>query len=1075
MKKGKTKKIVALASVLALSCACGASTLVPNAYEAPVAVYAEETEKDLVAEFVTMVEALDETITSPADVDTKDALLARDVRYANLQYVQIGTELGKEAQESIDAAVMAVYDVYYNAFAEMFNTAAEADKSVMAIEEAIAGDKIIYASERAVYEAAYAYMTPGVFEAEEIAIINGLDQGDRVADLAIVTGYFDDKDAAEAAATNAVAGIATPIKIASIEDINDAYDVVEAAYGTFDVDAIKAPDIVSAKATLDGYFADYEALVKDVEELKGIIAGLEGALANGKLSSADFQNAWNMYESFTDEQKDSINNEICKDGKTYYEVLKETDKMFAKVFAAANIVIDLITAIPQPITIDSGVAINTAKDEYDAFVAKYNENYISNKDVLFDAIEKLSDITKDVEEWKLEVDKLPPVADIVITDEAAVIALEAFFTAKGFSVAMQNYIETVETTYWEKHTGVRTAINTIKDKIKVVAENFINLPEIVADYGTDTATYIAEVLAFTTAYETAMGAFDALSADEQAYFNTPVEDDAYKPVYVEGKAAKEAATQAYEIYGVEGKILSIREVNTLNCATDLNLDDAALVDAAEKAYNDLSAEKKVVFKAEFKAKLDAATTQIANIRDVLKDFAEELNAALAGDFTSLEVVEGALMVEDVVLLEALYNEYNGFAALYAPVGGEDLYPDELKVAKAAYDAARVEIIDNIKTINADIQTIKAAATLTAELRALLDDITERYEALCVSQVSYIVDYTEVVENTLGRIKKAEAVEAAINAINADVLTVDGYAQVKAIRAMYENLEAEIKGLVSNVDVLEAAEAAYAADDAIILDIAAIKAELAEKVDALEAAKLALEQADAANKAEITALQTALEEAKTALNTANANISALQGKVDALQTALDEAKATLNTANTNISALQEKITALETALNTANANISALQGEIDGLDDAYKAADLVLDGKITALKTELEGKIAELKATLEAADAADKAELEGIISALETALKAADASTIEDLEALETKLDAAKAELEQKIADFEDALKAADDANKAELQAEIDALRKSLTTATVILAIVSGLAFAGVVALFVLKFFVKKKD
>ena len=1068
MKKGKTKKIVALASVLALSCACGAATLVPNAYEAPVAVYAEETEKDLVAEFVDMVGKLDKNITDSANVNTKDALLAEKVRYANNQYIQIGRDLGKEAQESIDDAVMDVFWVYYNAFAEMLNTAAEADKSVAAIEEAIAGDKIIYASERAVYEAAYAYMTSGTFEAEEIAIINGLGQHNRVADLATVKGYFDDKDAAETAATNAVSGIATPIKIASKDAIDAAYLVVKAAYGTFDVDATKAPAIATAKATLDGYVDEYDVLVKDVNELKGIIAGLEAAHANGKLSSATFQKAWDMYNAFTDEQKASINNDICKDGKTYYVVLQETDKMFGRVYDAAGIVIDAIKAIPQPITIDSGEAIKNARKEYDAFVAKYSENYISNRDVLFDAEDDLLEITADVEEWKAEVNKLPAVADIVITDEAAVIALEDFFDGKEFSDEMKNYIKTVETDHWEKHTGVRTAINTIKDEIKAVAENFINLPEINANYGTDTPTYITEVLAFTTAYDTAMSAFKALSADEQAYFNAPVVDDAYKAIYVEGKAAKEAAAQAYEIYGVETKILLIRDANTLDCAADLTLDDAALVDAAAIAYNELSAEKQLVFKAEFKAKLDAATTQIENIRNILKNFAEKLNAALAGEFTSLEVVAGPGVVEDIILLEVLYNEYNGFAALYAPVGGEALYPQELKDAKAAYDTARDEIIANINKINADIQTI--TSPLTPELRALLDDITERYNALCASQVSYIVDYSDVVEDTLGKIEKAEAVEAAISAINIEVLTVDGSVQVKAIRAMYENLEEEIKGLVSNVDVLEAAEAAYAADDAVILDIDAIKKDLDQKIADLNAAKEALEDADDANKAEleglISDLETALDTAKTALEAADAK---LKGDLEDADTVLDG-----------------KITALETALKAADAT---LEGKISALETALNTAKTDLEGKISALETALN----TAKTDLLAADATNKAELEGKITALETALntaktaleaadaklkgdlEAADADIIEDLEAVEAKLDAAKAELEQTIADLEAELKAADDANKAELQAEIDALRKSLTTATVILAIVSGLAFAGVVALFVLKFFVKKKD
>ncbi len=1023
MKKGKTNKLVALASVLALACACGATqALVPSAYEAPVGVYAEETKPALVADFEALVGELDATVTDATLVDTEDAQVAGDTWYAHLQYLQITSAANAaELIAAIDADVMAVYEVYRDAFASMIEAAGKADDAYGKVLTAIAGAEIIYANEKAAYMANFDL---SAFSTAEQDIINTFGSADRLASKAEVEAYFDGKAALEVLAQNAVDAIAQPIAIASLADIEAAYDAVKAVYGTIDLDVLADDQLVyTLIETLDAYMVEYDALVAAVNELKDDIKALAGMHANGELNAKVFSDAKKAYNALTAEQKGLIDTDTLDNGNTYSEELAEYDRLYAQVYVAANLAINAIKAIPQPITIDAADEIAAARAAYDNFIAKgYSEGYISNREVLFTAEAELAEITADVEEWKAEVDKLPEAIDIVITDEADVIALVEFYDAKAFTAEMQAYIIANENTHWTKYNAVQASIVAIKAEIAAVANLYLNLPAVEADYETELATYIAEVVAFDTAYEAAVDAFtNGLSADEQAYLLANHED---------AVDAKAAAELAYEIYGVEGKILAIRDVNTLECATDLVLADGlATVDAADAAFKALSAEKQANFKTAFTVKLGAATAQIKAIRDGLDAWAAKVNAGIAADYITLDYAAGGV-------LDTYVTEFNAFDAdcqAYAAVAE----------AKAALDAVLADIQANIDEINAEIQRIKGVSVLTANDRASLANITSVYEAMHQSQKDLIVEYEDVIAATLVRIQKAEFVEVAIAAINVDTLTIDGLVQVKAIRALYENLNDEIKGLVTNVAVLEAAEAAYAADDAAIYDIAFVKT-------ALEAADKAIEDAYKAADDEINALITALDAAYKAADTAlDTAYKAADAAIDAAYKAADaQLKSDLEAADA----------AMKSAYESADAD---LQAKIDALDAAYKAADKAIEDAYKAADAEINSTIADLDAAYKAADIALKAayeagdaavveQLNGVKTALEAAIKAeedarkaADAAMDAAYKAADAAIDAAykaaDTELDAAYKAADAAMKAAYEAADAALQAAIDAM------------------------------------
>ena len=220
---------------------------------------------------------------------------------------------------------------------------------------------------------------------------------------------------------------------------------------------------------------------------------------------------------------------------------------------------------------------------------------------------------------------------------------------------------------------------------------------------------------------------------------------------------------------------------------------------------------------------------------------------------------------------------------------------------------------------------------------------------------------------------ADAVIAMIDALPSPVTLADKEA-VEAARAAYDALTYTQKQLVTNLSVLEAAEAAIAQAeaevDAVISQIAALPSQitLADK-DAVEAARAAYDALTDAQKQLVTNLST-LEDAEAAIAQAEAEVNQAAAdvvieQINALPSPVTLAdKGAVEAARAAYDALTDAQKLLVTNLNTLETAESAIvQAEEEAADQA--AADAVIN-QINALPSQIT--LAD-KDTVEAARAA----------------------------------------------------------------------------------------------------------
>ena len=194
--------------------------------------------------------------------------------------------------------------------------------------------------------------------------------------------------------------------------------------------------------------------------------------------------------------------------------------------------------------------------------------------------------------------------------------------------------------------------------------------------------------------------------------------------------------------------------------------------------------------------------------------------------------------------------------------------------------------------------------------------------------------------------------------------------------------------------------------------------------------------DAELAAAVNELKTALEGAKTELKNA---IDTVQSNLDS---AVEELKGSLTA---EAETLNDKITALDTAYKAAdiiiNSDIAALKdtdenikASITALDTAYKAADTALQRAIETVQDNLDTAVEELNGSL----TAGVETLNGKITALDTAYKAADTIINSDIAALKD----TDINIKASITALDTAYKAADTA----LQMAIETVQDNLDSA-----------------------------
>lgn len=208
---------------------------------------------------------------------------------------------------------------------------------------------------------------------------------------------------------------------------------------------------------------------------------------------------------------------------------------------------------------------------------------------------------------------------------------------------------------------------------------------------------------------------------------------------------------------------------------------------------------------------DPAYTQADKLRDLLD---ETFYAAVAADFTAkvnaLPAVEALTLENDRDTVYTLRSEYDQF---YAEIKA---YISDDTVAKLNAAAGQIYALENYDPdVAAVVQKIDAIGEVTAESEVAIQDARAAYELLDVRQKKLVTNYEVLVAAEAALIVAKEnaaaiaEVEELIEDIGEVAATQSSKRKIDRAREAYNALAPELQAQVENYAVLTAAEARYA--------------------------------------------------------------------------------------------------------------------------------------------------------------------------------------------------------------------------------------------------------------------------
>ncbi len=513
--------------------------------------------------------------------------------------------------------------------------------------------------------------------------------------------------------------------------------------------------------------------------------------------------------------------------------------------------------------------------------------------------------------------------------------------------------------------------------------------------------------------EAARNAYEALSDDEKAKIDTDTLSKLADAETALAAAEKAAADQA-------AADPVIAQINAL--PADVTLNDKAAVDAARKAFTDLTKDQQNFVTPDTIDKLIAAEIAISNL-EAAQDVTDMINALPA-----------VIILEDKADVEAARAAYNDLT------DDQKALVDEEVLDKLA-DAEKV-IVDRegAKAVEDMINALPDAKDITLADKDAVNAANVARLNLPPEQVDYLtLPAIEKLFKAMDKIEDLEAAKAVTDQINAlpSVVLLDNKAEVVAARQAYTDLTDAQKDLVDEeaIDKLIAAEtviadreAAKAVDDMVN---ALPETITLEDKAAVEAADAALENLTIA-QAEYVVLSTygKLADAKKAI----ANLEAAKDATDKINALPEnitvEDKETVEAARAafdaltddqralvDVDALTEKLTAAEAALkvvldNAAADDVIAQIGTLpaatkvtindkDAINGAKAAYDALTDDqkKLVPLGDKLKLASDLIALAIAEKDAADQAAADAVEDEIR-ALPGVDNVTIDDKDAIE---------------------------------------------------------------------------
>ena len=516
----------------------------------------------------------------------------------------------------------------------------------------------------------------------------------------------------------------------------------------------------------------------------------------------------------------------------------------------------------------------------------------------------------------------------------------AYVAAKTTS---DNYTGTARSNEFTVSTIDKTSLNTAISDAETLYNNIKD---------NDDYTDIANTL--KTAIDNAKAVADSDEVDQDAVDTATANITTAKTT---AEAGKKDVDDTKAANAVKEKIAAIGTV-------EYTTESKGKIDEAREAYDALTADQKALVDT-----YETLTTAESNYNTLKadNDAADEVKALIAA------IGEVAYTTESKDKIDEARAAYNGLTAEQKAL--VDNYAT-LTTAETTY-ATEKKTADDNAAANAVKEKITAIGTVeyTTESKGKIDEAREAYDALTADQKALVDNYATLTtaESTYNTLKAnneaADEVKALIDSIGTVELTVNSKAVIDLARETYDGLTTDQKALVSNYDVLTAAEVRYAdlgaADEVkTLVDAIGDVTYSTESKDKIDAAREAYDALTADQKALVTNYGTltsaegsytdlkAVKEAEDAVSvlpasdditvTDKAAVAAAKAKYDALTpaqkaTVSAETVAKLSAAS-NMVAAQEVVVSIGNidADNPDSAKVTEARAAYDALTDEQKA-------------------------------------------------------------------------------------------------------------------------------------------
>ena len=523
------------------------------------------------------------------------------------------------------------------------------------------------------------------------------------------------------------------------------------------------------------------------------------AVANGVASGMENDSPLTLGASWNPERRENFTG-LLDDVRIYNYALSAEEVAGLYRFKA---VIDAIDAIGT-VTLDSGAAIAAARDAYDALTEE-EKALVSNYAVLTAAEEELARLQQAADqaaadEVKAKIDAI----GTVTLDSAAAIAntrdaYDALTDAQKALVTNYDVLLAAEQQLEEllQQAGDQAAAKAVMDRISAIGTVTL-----------DSAAAIANTRdaydALTDAQKALVTNYDVLLAAEE------------RLAQLQQQAADQAAAKA-----VMDQIAAIGTVT---------LDSADAIARAREAYNGLTdAQKALVVNYEV---LTAAEEQLAQLQQQGAD-----RAAAKAVMDKIAAI-GTVTLDSADAIADARAAYNGLtdAQKELVVNYDALVAAEKQLSRLQQQAADRAAADAVAA------KIDAIGTVTLDSGAAIADARAAYDGLTDAQKALVTNYNELTaaEERLAQLQQqaadqaanqaaADGVKAKIDAIG--TVTPDSGAAIAEARAAYDGLTDAQRALVTNYNVLTAAEERLAQLQQQAADQAAADAVKA-KIDAI---------------------------------------------------------------------------------------------------------------------------------------------------------------------------------------------------------------------------------------------------